>query len=143
MAVTLTSTGIQFPDATIQTTAASGGASTDFDGVGSYAMAYYGASTSVITTNRVGILTRGSTIAGSSLRVSSLTTTNSSTATTTSGSHSLGTTIQSGSSSFPTTGTTTLSGTWRLMGGVTWGGKADTGYGYVYYWYSLLWVRIA
>lgn len=61
MPVTLVSTGVQFPDNTIQTTAASGGVPSSYSAVGSIAFAQ---TTSTFT----GITTAGTTFAGSSLR---------------------------------------------------------------------------
>ena len=103
MAVTLTSSGLQFPNGTEQTTAAAS-ASTDWGGVGSYAVCYYAGGTPSVVTG-------GSTIAGSSLRYAS-----------TNG-YSLGIETSGYSTYYMlgtkmgavTLGNPSLSGTWRCM----------------------------
>jgi hypothetical protein len=51
----------------------------------------------------------------------------------------------SGSSTFPTSNTTALTGTWKNMGGFCRGRfiTNDPEYGSIYYWYPSLWLRIA
>jgi hypothetical protein len=79
------------------------------------------------------------TIAGSSLRY-----TNTQSATTGAPANTFAT-IFSVSASFPTTATTTLSGTWKNMGGLCRGRHSTTdGEGATtYYWYPSLWLRTA
>ena len=135
---------ITFGDATVQTTAAVP-ASTAFDGVGSYVIAYYGANSTATTANRVSTLATGTTVAGSSLRVSSLATSNNIASTGQAGASSSGAIYAAGPSgiTFLTTNSTTLSGTWRAMVGGTWTSSVNTCCGLVYYWWPLLWVRIS
>jgi len=65
MAVSLVSTGIQFPDSTIQTTAASGGVPASYSAVGSLAFAQP-------TSSYTGTTYVGDTFAGTALRYANL-----------------------------------------------------------------------
>ena len=89
MSVTLESTGVRFPDNSIQTTAASGGgATTGLNEVGSYAFVY-------ITTSST--VTPGGTVSGSSL-------------------YYAGSSDNTNASGAYYYSTTRPSGTWRVMG---------------------------
>lgn len=137
----LTSNGSTWTSAPVPST----GPSTDYGGVGSYVVAYYGATNTTSNSNRTSVLGNGTTIAGSSLRVSSLATANNvvNGAPFISGLTASQVT-NSSSSAFPTTNTTTLSGTWRLMMGGAWCSFLDNGCGgFTYIWFPLLWVRIS
>ena len=144
MAVTVSGTSITFNDATVQTTAAVAD-SKDYGGIGSYVMAYYGA-TGPANSGRSNFIANGATLAGSSLRVSSRTTSNNVVA----GAgaevfnNSVGSRIYGGASStFPTSNSITLTGTWRVMNGGAWSFNESLGCSPAYYWIPLLWVRIS
>jgi hypothetical protein len=144
--------------ATTATTAANGGVtsvngltgavtvlspSTGFDGVGSYVLACYGVTATAVTTGRQSTLANGTTVSGSSLRVSSLGTENNATFGNNLFVPGITTGVSSIYTTFPTTNTTTLSGTWRLVGGVTWQTYLTNCCGSFYTWYPLMWVRIS
>ena len=142
---TLTSAGITFGDATTQSTAAVS-ASTAFDGVGSYATAYYAQNAVTTTVNRSQYIARGATIAGSSLRVNSRATSSNVTTVVEAGSGGMMSGVQNAVnvSAFPTSNTTTLSGTWRVMSGGVWQFTADAGSpDYVMVWPAVILVRIS
>jgi hypothetical protein len=118
-------------------------ASTDFDGVGSYAVAMY-ASNAPSDPNSNWIA-RGATVAGSSLRVNSR-------STGTSGQIFVNELMQTGTASsmvqtanvvFSSPNAVALSGTWRSMTGASWSRSFNTCAGVVSAWYPILWVRIA
>jgi hypothetical protein len=124
--------------------------STDFDGVGAYAVAYYAASPGISGASRMSWLARGTTTAGSNLRVNSRASGTNSTLFTETGINPLfgmptaiGTT--GNSTAFPTTNTTTLSGTWRLMHTAVTSSTSATNVEneWVVYYTALLWVRIS
>ena len=105
-------------------------------GVGSYTVAWYAVGGSLSNNNYVSIAI-GTEVAGSSLR--------SSTSANASGSTNYRFpffTFASGSSSFPTTNTETLSGTWRLMTSGNYRAREDDGTT-IYLWYPHLWMRIS
>lgn len=105
-------------------------------GVGSYTVAWYPVGGSLSNNTYVSIAV-GTEVAGSSLR--------SSTSANASGSTNYRFpffTFASGSSSFPTTNTETLSGTWRLMTSGNYRAREDDGTT-IYLWYPHLWLRIS
>jgi hypothetical protein len=125
------------------------GASTDLGGVGSYIWAWYAANGPSIS-GRVNSLAMGSTIAGSSIRYRNQ-------ASVTNGDVSFFSSMQVAPDTnavFPTTGTTALSGTWRVLGGYV-RGSFDPGAGPYQWgisngscagttsWYPGFWVRIS
>jgi hypothetical protein len=117
--------------------------STDFDGVGSYAIAYYAANDpNTANSNLQAFLARGTTIAGSSLRVNSRSTSNNVNVSSEPGFQN-SVPGAANNRAFPTTNTTTLSGTWRSMVGAAWCANINTDPDFTSYWYPLLWVRIA
>lgn len=99
MSVTLISTGIQFPDATVQTTAASGGLNGTYNAVGSIIMAFNLLNLSDYAAN--------ATIAGSNLRPAGIALSGYSLYNSTSGSDGFSTIVYYNSA---------LSGTWRCLG---------------------------
>jgi hypothetical protein len=119
-------------------------AGAQFDGVGTYAVAYYAITangTQPYAQTRVQVVQRGATIAGSNLRVNSRS----------SGSVTLTPTFEAGSqgfdavradntTAFPTGNTVALSGTWRAMYG---GGIQTSNDGSSRYWFPILWLRIS
>jgi hypothetical protein len=127
--------------------------STDFDGVGSYAVAYLAESPGITTHTRSSGRVRGYTVAGSSLRVNSRASANNIGIVATNGDPGWrfleGTfgviTGPGNSNSFPTANSTTLSGTWRLMTSSIFATSIDSGYNSWggTNWFPALWVRIA
>lgn len=133
------------------------GVSTDFGGIGSYAILWYGATNPNTTVDRGSWLTTGTTVAGSSLYRSNVTTLNNQVTpdrrqgvapyiagTGATAADSGGGVIVSITSTFATTNMTAASGTWRLMGGNFWCSKVLlSGCVERFYWFPLLWVRIS
>lgn len=117
--------------------------STGFDGVGSYVLACYGATATATTNGRQSTLANGTTVSGSLLRVSSLGTQNNVSFPANLFVPDISTGVSSTITTFPTANTTTLSGTWRLVGGVTWQTFIVNCCGGFYIWYPLMWVRIS
>ena len=120
-------------------------ASVDFNGVGSYVVAYYGIGAPATPGSGINVqmLLRGSTVAGSSLFVSSRGTgAVSNPPVNEAGSpNSIAATLYNSSSgTFPTANKTSLSGTWRFMtgGAVAYRDEGSTGY-----WPTGLWMRIS
>jgi len=146
MATSLINTGVQFPDSTVQTTAATGGVTslngqtgsivnTDINAIGSWCMVIY-AATGTNSLNTLLFLNNNTTIAGSSLRAdvindgfpdgSMIYRKNTTTSSTYNG------------------GGTALSGTWRLMGKHCWFANSNVGDGnFNASWMHLLMVRIS
>lgn len=106
--------------------------------IGSYTTAYYAVSLSTIgTLNNGASIAVGTEVAGSSLRVSTSTT-----STNTTYYVAPFETRSTGSPEFPTPNTTTLSGTWRLMTSGSYGRFTNDDPS-EYVWYPHLWLRIA
>lgn len=145
MAITVAGTTITFNDGTVQSTAATG-ASTAFDGVGSYAIAHLAESGGLTSPGQRAWRARGHTTAGSNLRVNSR-------ASGVSSIYNVEIAINgpmepvtsAANNTFPTLNTTTLSGTWRLMhAGVFASANAGTyGAWEGTSWFPGLWVRIS
>jgi len=116
--------------------------STDFDGVGSYVVAFYAANSTAATTNNFSYLERGTTVAGSSLRVNNRTTSDNINPGANAGINNPSFSFVSNPTSnvFPTANSTVLSGTWRLMNGGAWTQNTADG---SYAWFPMLWVRIS
>jgi hypothetical protein len=124
--------------------------STEFDGVGSYVVAYYAASPGFTAGNRQSGLVRGFTTAGSNLRVNSRNSANNTTfigeAHQNNETGPFGMVSTGANNSFPTTNTITLSGTWRLMhAGIFARSTQDSAYNAWNgtRWFPQLWVRIS
>jgi hypothetical protein len=124
--------------------------STAYDGVGSYVMAYYGIASTAATINRASFIANGTTVAGSSLRVNSRASVSNivfspepfmSFAQTQAG--ALTSTLISANSTFPTSNSTTLSGTWRCMMGGMWTFQANNCGTGEFWWFPMFWVRIS
>jgi hypothetical protein len=116
---------------------------TGLDEVGTYTFAIYGVTLPGNVATQHHFLARGTTIAGSSLRVTSRGTINN--VTTNSSSDIVnGTRIGlQNNTPFPTGNSTTLPGTWRLMDNGHWATTQASGYNFLPTWRSLLWVRIS
>ena len=117
--------------------------STDFDGVGSYVVAYYGVNSTAATVNNASYLQRGTTVSGSSLRVNSRATSDNiviNFANPQMDAGSFSSFFVANSNVFPTANSTTLSGTWRLMNGGFWTTQDSVNN---FYWLPMLWVRIS
>jgi cell division septation protein DedD len=130
----LTSAAVSFPDPTAeQVTTAYAGASAW--AVGTYTTAWY-ALGGTLTDGNGSSIAVGTTIAGSSLRVptSSTLSDNSNVS-----SYPDSFAVRSGGSNFTTTGTVTLSGTWRVMTSGKYKDRADSDYAF----YPHLWLRIS
>jgi hypothetical protein len=158
--------------ATSATTAANGGVTsvnaqtgavvtTNFDGVGSVVIAYY--AVNIGNASAYYYLATGTTASGSNLRLGTNTTGNTNsfneaglligrnipTQSTIPPLNSINKIIISGTASpastaFPTTGTQTLSGTWRSVSGTLYGISLADGDGlYWYAWIPLLWMRVS
>jgi hypothetical protein len=120
--------------------AASGGV-TDLDVIGAITVGYYGITNPTTTSGRHSFLSRGATLAGSSIRIGNATTANNSTQS--SNGNIPFELISNSTTTFPTTQTTTLSGTWRNIGGTLWSSIIVSGCTTTYRWYPMLWVRIS
>jgi hypothetical protein len=122
-------------------TVEAGGAPTDVDAIGTYRICYYGISSGLGTHSRVNNIGAGATISGSSLRVFSVSTANNTTADT----GILFAVRSSGTDVFPTSNTTTLTGTWRVMVATTWVRRilSTDGKSSFFTWYPFLVIRVA
>jgi len=123
---------------------------TDYQEIGTYAIAFYGVNTSSLqsSTTRHNLVLATSTYSGSSLRVGSRTSSwqassGTDTATTLNGYVQLYSSNSGTAATFPTGNTTTLSGTWRPMGTQVWVTNYYNGCYYVNTWNMCFWVRVA
>lgn len=121
------------------------GVSTALDGIGSYAELAYGITSTISNNNRRSYLASGATVAGSSLRRSSVTTQDNTTSNfSITGGLFTGLVSTPGNFTNPIlTNTTTMSGTWRIMGGNLWCYGGVFGCCSFSVWPLLLWVRIS
>lgn len=118
--------------------------STDFDGVGSYALLYYAISNNVGGNGRSSYIARGTTIAGSSLRTNSRSASNNTVNNTgEAGASGASNNLFNNGTAFPTSNTVTVSGTWRVVHGGAWCTGSFGDYSATYIWCPLLMVRIS
>jgi len=119
---------------------------TNFGAIGSYCMLVYAITANTNSTNRWSSIAVDATIAGSSLRYSTIGTVNNNTSGASWGNGFLevGSKITGGGTSFPTSNTATVSGTWRLVGTQNcWVVQRLVNCGTEYQWNPMLFVRIS
>lgn len=143
MPVTLNTTGITFSDGTSQSSAYT----TGLGDIGSYALLAYGVTGGTINSNRFSYLASGATVAGSSLRRSSVTTSNNNANSLPLTSIAFNYFLNNNAGNFQSpdlNNTTAMTGTWRVVGGNVWHYMYDiSGCTVDAEWPSLLWVRIS